>query len=52
MTLDRYDRLILQALQDDGHLSNQDLADRIGLTPSPCLRRAIFRRNSPEAGSR
>ena len=39
MTLDRYDRLILQALQDDGHLSNQDLADRIGLTPSPCLRR-------------
>lgn len=39
MNLDRYDRLILQALQDDGHLSNQDLADRIGLTPSPCLRR-------------
>lgn len=39
MTLDRYDRLILQTLQNDGHLSNQDLADRIGLTPSPCLRR-------------
>ena len=39
MTLDRYDRLILQALQNNGHLSNQDLADRIGLTPSPCLRR-------------
>ena len=39
MTLDRYDRLILQSLQEEGHLSNQDLADRIGLTPSPCLRR-------------
>ena len=39
MTLDRYDRLIIQSLQEEGHLSNQDLADRIGLTPSPCLRR-------------
>ena len=39
MNLDRYERLILQTLQEDGHLSNQDLADRIGLTPSPCLRR-------------
>jgi Lrp/AsnC family leucine-responsive transcriptional regulator len=37
--LDRYDRHILQALQADGRLSNQDLADRIGLSPSPCLRR-------------
>lgn len=39
MELDRYDRKILQALQADGRLSNQDLADRIGLSPSPCLRR-------------
>ncbi|OYW35482.1 MAG: AsnC family transcriptional regulator, partial [Hydrogenophilales bacterium 12-61-10] len=39
MQLDRYDRQILQALQADGRLSNQDLADRIGLSPSPCLRR-------------
>lgn len=39
MQLDRYDRQILQALQTDGRLSNQDLADRIGLSPSPCLRR-------------
>lgn len=37
--LDRYDRRILQLLQMDGRLSNQDLADRIGLSPSPCLRR-------------
>jgi Lrp/AsnC family leucine-responsive transcriptional regulator len=39
MTLDRYDRKILELLQEDGRLSNQDLADRIGLSPSPCLRR-------------
>lgn len=37
--LDRYDLLILAALQQDGRISNQDLADRIGLSPSPCLRR-------------
>ena len=39
MEIDRYDRQILQVLQDDGRISNQDLADRIGLSPSPCLRR-------------
>jgi len=39
MELDRYDRQILQVLQEDGRISNQDLADRIGLSPSPCLRR-------------
>ena len=39
MELDRYDRHILEALQQDGRLSNQELADRIGLSPSPCLRR-------------
>ena len=39
MELDRYDQAILQALQRDGRISNQDLADRIGLSPSPCLRR-------------
>ena len=37
--LDRYDRAILQVLQQEGRISNQDLADRIGLSPSPCLRR-------------
>ena len=37
--MDRFDRLILQVLQEDGRISNQDLADRIGLSPSPCLRR-------------
>jgi Lrp/AsnC family leucine-responsive transcriptional regulator len=37
--LDRYDRVILEVLQQEGRISNQDLADRIGLSPSPCLRR-------------
>ena len=37
--LDRYDRRILELLQQDGRISNQDLAERIGLSPSPCLRR-------------
>ncbi len=39
MELDHYDQQILQVLQEDGRISNQDLADRIGLSPSPCLRR-------------
>lgn len=39
MQLDRYDRHILEILQVEGRLSNQELAERIGLSPSPCLRR-------------
>ena len=39
MELDRYDRRILEILQKEGRISNQELADRIGLSPSPCLRR-------------
>ncbi|BBP80330.1 transcriptional regulator [Pseudomonas sp. Ost2] len=37
--LDAYDRKILAALQRDGRLSNVELADQIGLSASPCLRR-------------
>ncbi len=37
--IDRLDRSILAELQRDGSLSNQQLAERIGLSPSPCLRR-------------
>jgi Lrp/AsnC family leucine-responsive transcriptional regulator len=37
--MDRYDQRILELLQQDGRISNQDLADQIGLSPSPCLRR-------------
>ncbi|MCF6253164.1 MAG: Lrp/AsnC family transcriptional regulator [Thiomicrorhabdus sp.] len=39
MTLDKFDKNILNALQDNGRLSNQELADQIGLSPSACLRR-------------
>lgn len=39
MKLDRYDKAILKLLQKEGRLSNQELAERIGLSPSPCLRR-------------
>jgi len=39
MELDRYDQLILTRLQDNGRISNQELADSISLSPSPCLRR-------------
>jgi len=37
--MDRYDRQILDILQQDGRISNQDLAERIGLSPAPTLRR-------------
>ena len=37
--LDRIDRKILMALQSDGRLTNQALADLVGLSPSPCLKR-------------
>ena len=39
MKLDRFDRQILEVLQLNGRINNQDLADRIGLSASPCLRR-------------
>jgi Lrp/AsnC family leucine-responsive transcriptional regulator len=37
--LDRTDLRILDALQKDGRLSNQELAEQVSLSPSPCLRR-------------
>ena len=39
IVLDRTDRRILEQLQTDGRLSNQELAERVLLSPSPCLRR-------------
>lgn len=39
MELDKIDRKILAILQSDGRLSNQDVAERVSLSPSPCLRR-------------
>jgi Lrp/AsnC family leucine-responsive transcriptional regulator len=37
--LDAIDRRIIAELQADARLSNVELADRVGLSPSPCLRR-------------
>lgn len=37
--IDAIDRRILTILQENGRLSNQDIAERINLSPSPCLRR-------------
>jgi len=37
--LDRIDHRILEELQRDAGQTNQELADRVGLSPSPCLRR-------------
>ena len=37
--MDTKDRQIIRALQRDGRRTNQDVAEEIGLSPSPCLRR-------------
>jgi Lrp/AsnC family leucine-responsive transcriptional regulator len=39
IALDEIDRRILEEIQRDGRISNQDLSERVGLSPSPCLRR-------------
>ena len=47
ITLDEIDRKIIRTLQSDGRLTNLDLAARVGLSPTPCLRRV---RKLEEAG--
>ena len=37
--LDAIDRRILSVLQSEGRISNLDLAERVGLSPTPCGRR-------------
>ncbi|WP_328305607.1 Lrp/AsnC family transcriptional regulator [Actinomycetospora sp. NBC_00405] len=37
--MDSIDRAILDELRRDGRIPNVDLAERVGLTPAPCLRR-------------
>lgn len=37
--LDQKDRQIIRALQQNGRMTNQDLAEAVNLSPSPCLRR-------------
>lgn len=39
LNLDSIDRRILAALQRDARLTNVELANEVGLSPSPCLRR-------------
>ena len=39
MKMDRIDRRILEAVQRNGRITNLELADKIGLSPSPCARR-------------
>lgn len=39
MDLDRTDRRILQLMQKNGRISNIELADSVGLSPTPCSRR-------------
>lgn len=37
--MDRVDRAIIEQLRRDTRIANTELADRVGLTPAPCLRR-------------
>ena len=37
--IDAIDRRILAILQENGRISNQEIAERVNLSPSPCLRR-------------
>ena len=37
--LDDIDRRILRTLQENGRIQNIELAEKVGLSPSPCLRR-------------
>lgn len=39
MSFDKYDRMILDALQKDGRISNVNLAESVSLSESACLRR-------------
>ena len=48
MNFDRIDRQIMALLQADGRMTNVDLAERVGLTAPPCLRRV---RALEEAGA-
>ena len=41
VTLDSFDLSLLAALQDNGRLTNQEVGDRIGLSPSQCSRRRV-----------
>jgi DNA-binding Lrp family transcriptional regulator len=44
--MDDFDLKLLQALQEDGRLTNNDLADRVGLSASQCSRRRAALENA------
>ena len=46
MNIDRTDRRILEILQKNGSISNLELAEKVGLSPSPCSRRVKFLEDS------
>ena len=39
MKLDKIDLKLLREMQRDGKITNLELADKVGLSPSPCARR-------------
>lgn len=39
LTLDKIDKKILGLMQENGRISNLELAERVGLSPTPCSRR-------------
>ena len=39
LTLDRIDKHILELMQANGRISNLELAEQVGLSPTPCSRR-------------
>jgi len=43
--MDNIDRKIISELQKDGRLTNQELSERVNLSPSPCLRRVKILEN-------
>ena len=43
--LDSHDRRILEELQQNARLTNQELAEKVGLSPSACWRRVKARAN-------
>ncbi len=45
--IDKFDIAILEALQDDARATNVEIAQKVSLSPSPCLRRI---RNLEQAG--
>ena len=50
--LDEIDRKLLNLLQQDSRLTLQQLADKVGLSPTPCHRRNFGRGHSLAPASR